>query len=339
MTLKSIEHFPGSLIDIAYYLPEQIIDNSKLQKQHPDWMIKQVEKRTGVYQRRVAKDGETAYDLSLKAAIKLLSVHPSLKKSIDAVIYCTQSPDYIMPSNAFLLQRDLGLGTNILAFDYNLACSGYLYGLVMASSFIKTGIAHNVLLITADTYSKYIDVNDRSTTMLFGDGASASWISEAIDSKSSPIIKSFIDFDFSSDGTGAENFMIKGGGCRYPYLMKTEYSDKIKMDGLQVLNLVNDRVVKQIKKLLSDNGLNINDVEQFLFHQASLLALDGLQKNLKIEKNKAFSNLKNIGNTVSTSLPILLKDYSLNAIDKKNSTILLSAFGVGYSWGSLLASI
>ncbi len=335
-----MKQFPGSLLDIEYHLPDQVVTNIDFQASFPDWRVEQTEKRTGVFERRIARPDETAYDLALIAAKKLFEKTPSLKDKVDAIIFCTQSPDYVMPSNAFLLQRDLGLQNNVLAFDYNLACSGYIYGLLMASSFIKTGIAKNVLLVTADTYSKYIADSDRSTRMLFGDGASASWIGFANQCETQPMIASFDDFKCASDGKGWDKFFIKSGGGRQPVSDNAEadYNDKIFMNGLQVLNLVNDRVIKQLFELLRKNELEAEQIDQFFLHQASGLALDSLRKKLKVGADKVFSNLGTVGNTVSSSIPILIKDYFSQASLPQGSRLFLCGFGVGYSWGSLLAT-
>jgi 3-oxoacyl-[acyl-carrier-protein] synthase-3 len=333
--------FPGSLIDIAVSLPEQVVTNSMLSRAHPEWRVEQTEKKTGVFERRIARTNETAYDLGLAAARKLLSQHGTLAGKIDAIIFCTQSADYIMPSNAFLLQRDLGLDTAVLAFDYNLACSGYAVGLLMASSFIKTGIARNVLLVTADTYSKYMNQDDRATMMLFGDGAAASWIAAPGEASHTPLISSFDDFQCASDGRGWNKFIIKSGGMRQPtaYAGATDYSDKISMNGMQVVNLVNHQVVKQIIELLAKHKLSSHQIDQFFLHQASGLATNLISKKLSIGAEKVHINIGAIGNTVSSSLPILIKDYFSRATLAPGSKVLLCGFGAGYSWSSILASI
>lgn len=332
--------FPGSILDIEYYLPGEITKNSYFKDNFPEWNVEQAEKRTGVLERHIASEGETAYDLALVATKKLLEKHPILLKKIDAIIFCTQSPDYVMPSNAFLIHRDLGLKTQVLAFDYNLACSGYIYGLLMASSFIKTGIVTNVLLITADTYSKYLDENDRSTRMLFGDGASASWIGHNDGLDFCPLIRSFDDFECASDGKGWDKFIVKSGGSRYPTLGhdSLNHNPKIFMNGLHVLNFVSDRVIRQIVHLLEKNSLRVDQIDQFFLHQASALAIDSIEKRLKINKKQIFSNIESIGNTVSSSIPILIKDYFSQSSLPQGSKLFICGFGVGYSWGSLLAS-
>jgi 3-oxoacyl-[acyl-carrier-protein] synthase-3 len=338
--MNDINQFPGALYDIQYYLPNQVVTNADLGAEFPHWNVDQVALRTGVFERRVCKSDETAYDLALIAVKKLLDKNQLSKASLDAIIFCTQSPDYLLPSNAFLLQRDLGLPKSALIFDYNLACSGYVYGLLMASSLLKVGIAKNILLVTGDTYSKYLHKEDRSTRMLFGDGASASWIGLNQEDNIEPMISTFDDFIFGSDGEGWDKFIIKSGGNRHPDTenLIDARDNKIYMDGLHVLNLVNDKVTKSIADLLHKNALTTSDIDQFMLHQASGLALDSVTRKLKISSNQTFRNLMNIGNTVSSSLPILLSDYFSSNTLPVGSRIIISGFGVGYSWGSLLAT-
>ena len=331
--------FPGSLIDISYALPEQVLTNAQLAAEFPEWNVAQTERRTGVYERRISRFDETAYDLALQAARHLLDIHTGLADKVDAIIFCTQSPDLLMPSNAFLLQRDLKLRTNVLAFDYNLACSGFVYGLLMASSFIATGAATNILVVTADTYSKHIAPSDRATRMLFGDGAAVSWIGASDQTMHQPLIGQFVDFLCASDGTGWDRFYIKSGAFREPVSQSSSpnYNDKIQMDGLQVLNFVGDRVVEQIKSLLHRNNLKPAQTDQFFLHQASRLALDAICRKLTIGPAQVSSNIARIGNTVSASLPILIKDHFTVTNVKPDSSLLICGYGLGYSWGSLLA--
>ena len=204
-----MRRFPGALLDIAYALPEGVLTNATLRAAHPDWKVERTARRTGVLERRIAAPEQTAYDLALPAVEALLARHPGLHDAIDGILFCTQSPDYVMPSNAFLLQRDLGFNKNILALDFNLACSGYVYGLLMASSFISTGVARNILLVTADTYSKYLAEDDRSTRMLFGDGAAATWVGDPAVCATRPLLRHFDDFQCGSDGSGWDKFSEK----------------------------------------------------------------------------------------------------------------------------------
>jgi len=329
----------ASLLDIEYFLPDTIESNFLLDKLYPEWNIHRTEERTGVQRRHIAKVGETAHDLALQATRNFFDRHPMLRERIDAIITCTQSPDYAIPSNSFLLQRDLNLKHDILAFDYNLACSGYIYGLFMAKSFINSGYVKNVLLVTADTYSKYINQNDRSTRILFGDGATASWIGDPILNKIEPLITNFDDFIFSSEGKNWDKFTIKIGASRNPISNENLiHHNKISMNGIQVINFLNHRVIPQVKDLIARNKLEVDEIDQFFLHQASLLAINSFRNKLKISPDKSFSNIENIGNTVSSSLPILIKDYFSKHTIQKDGKLILCGFGAGLSAASILAT-
>jgi 3-oxoacyl-[acyl-carrier-protein] synthase-3 len=331
--------YNASLLDIEYFLPDTIDSNCLLGKLHPQWNIDRTEEKTGVFRRHITKVGETAHDLALQATKNFFKRRPMLREKIDAIITCTQSPDYVIPSNSFLLQRDLNLNHNILAFDYNLACSGYVYGLFMAKSFINSGYVKNILLVTADTYSKYINQDDRSTRILFGDGATASWIGDPISNKVNPLISNFDDFIFSSEGENWDKFTIKIGASRNPTSNENIFQhNKISMSGIQVINFLNHRVIPQVKDLITRNKLEVDKIDQFFLHQASLLAIESFRYKLKISSDKSFSNIENIGNTVSSSLPILIKDFFSKRDIPKDGKIILCGFGAGLSAASILAT-
>lgn len=327
--------------DIEYHLPEKIVTNFDLHEENPDWDMKNVEIKSGVMQRHIAADGETAFDLAAKAADKLFSSGLHDKSEIDAIIFCTQSPDYIMPSNAFLLHDYLGLKEEVLAFDFNLACSGYIYGLTLARSLIISGTAHNVLLATGDTYSKYINTKDRSARVLFGDGAAVSLISASDDDTG------IFDFMLSTSGKHHKKFYIPAGGCRLPSCDETSIEETdssgnvrtkndIYMDGMGVWSFIQSTVPKQIKSLLVRNSLDVDSIDQYVFHQASKLTLDSLTKALRLDPNKVFVDLANTGNLVSSSIPVTLKKALIAGKIQQGSTVLISGFGVGLSWGSML---
>mgnify|MGYP001334252196 FL=1 len=193
---------------IEYYLPDNIVTNGDLQKEHPDWDLEKVGERSGVHKRHIAGEDETAFDLSTKACDKLFQTND--KSKVDGIIYCTQSPDYIMPSNSFLLHDYLNLEDSVFAFDFNHACTGYIYCLAMANAFVKAGMAREILLVTADTYSKYINNKDRSTRVLFGDGAAATIVKDSNEKRG------IIDVDLRSSGSGYDKFWIPAGGLRLP---------------------------------------------------------------------------------------------------------------------------
>jgi 3-oxoacyl-[acyl-carrier-protein] synthase-3 len=325
---------------IEYHLPEKIITNDDLQLAHPGWDVTKVAEKSGVLSRHVAGSTETAFDLACQAVEKLFNKGEIKKEAIQGILFCTQSPDYIMPSNSFLIHKHFGFNESVWSFDFNLACSGYIYGLSIARGMIETNMAENILLINADTYSKYIHPEDRSTKVLFGDGAAASIIAKEQN-------RGIIDLVLASSGKDYEAFYIPNGGNRHPKVSDSKelYSDNgeicippenIQMNGFAIWKFVSRVVPKQISELLQKNNIDIGSIAFFGFHQASKMTLDALTKALKIDPNKVFINLTNVGNTVSASIPIVLKDAELCGKLKRGDLVLLSGFGVGLSYGSLI---
>jgi 3-oxoacyl-[acyl-carrier-protein] synthase-3 len=324
---------------IEYYLPENIVTNADLQKENPDWNLEKITEKSGVYQRHIAGKNETAYDLSIKACDKLFQTND--KNNIDGIIYCTQSPDYIMPSNSFLMHKHFGLKDEIFAYDFNHACTGYIYCLAMANAFVKAGMAREILLVNADTYSKYINPKDRSTRVLFGDGAAATIV------KKSGRKRGIIDIDLGSSGSGYNKFWIPAGGLRSPKSSSTSIEieddrgnirtqNDIQMDGFSVWSFINSVAPKQVDRLLKRNDVAKTDIDQFIFHQASKMTLESIRRSMELNEEQVFINIQNIGNTVSASIPIALKDaINQNKIDI-GSTLILSGFGVGLSYGAIL---
>jgi len=325
---------------IEYYLPKLSISNDDLAKENPDWDFDKIKGKTGVFSRHIAGVNETSLDLAINAVEKVFIKDNSIKGKIDSILYCTQSPDYIMPSNSFLIHKHFGFNQNVWTFDYNLACSGFVYGLAIANGILKTGLAKNIMLITSETYSKYIDPKDRSTRTLFGDGAAVSILSE-FDRQG------ILDIVLASDGHKFDTFYIPEGGCRLPVRFKKSgmliddneevlSSEYIHMDGFAVWQFISKNVSDQVVNILNRNNLNVNDIDLFIFHQASKLTLDSLMKMLKIKEDKVYINLSEKGNTVSASIPIALKDAYDEGKLKRGDLILISGFGVGLSWGSII---
>ena len=325
---------------IEYYLPGSPITNSELGKLNPNWDMDKTADKTGVYSRHFAKPDETAYDLAIQACEKLFANNSIDKDEIDGIIVCTQSPDYIMPSNAFLIHKHFNLKHNVLAFDINLACSGYSYGLVLAASLINSAVAKNILLVTSDTYSKFINKGYRSAYTLFGDGAAVTMLSASPSSQ-------IIDSALYTSGKDYKVFYVPAGGVKLPKSPETsiEHTDNsgnirsdndIYMDGFSVWKFIQATVPKQINELLSKNNLTKDDISMFFFHQASKMTLESLTKAMKIPEEKAFSNIEYVGNTVSSSIPICIKDAIDKDLIKRGDLLLLSGFGVGLSWGSVL---
>lgn len=327
--------------DIAYYLPEKVVKNTDLASDYPDWDMQKVEKRSGVIQRHVADSNQTSFDLAFEACQRMLHHQPHLRLEIDGLIFCTQSPDYIMPPNSCLLHKSLELKEEVLSFDINHACSGFVYGMAIARGLLESGQVSKLLLVTAETYSKMIGNGDRSARTLFGDGAAATLLT--LGKEGSGIQ----DIICATAGTGYKSFYIPAGGHRIPATSytKEEGTDKsgnirtaeqIHMDGMEILAFVNTRVKSQIASLLEKNNLKVEDIDVFVFHQASNMALDALRRLLRIDRSKVYKNLRNLGNTVSATIPIALKDAQEEGAIKKGDLVLLSGFGVGLSWASAL---
>jgi 3-oxoacyl-[acyl-carrier-protein] synthase III len=329
---------------IASSFPAGRLTNDQLRSRFPEWNFDRLEKRTGVVQRPVAAEGETALDLAERACGELAARGCLRPDEIDALIFCTQSPDYIMPPNSCLLHGRLNLKPEALAFDINLACSGYIYGVQIAAGLLWSGAAKRVLLATADTYSRYIHPGDRSTRSLFGDGGAVSILS------SSGQGHRIVDIQCGTSGKNYCKFIIPAGGSRLPRSADTarETTDEsgnvrtqehIRMDGMGVLSFFNATVPASVKAILARNGLSIDDVDLFVFHQASQLALESLRSALSIPADKMVIDLADTGNLVSASIPVALNRALASGRAKPGQTALLCGFGVGLSWGTALVNL
>lgn len=326
---------------ISWHLPEHPVTNDWLHQENPAWDMAKVEERAGVKTRYVAASDQTALDLAETACRKLFDEYDLDPKQVDGLIFCTQSPDYIMPPNACVLQKRLKLKEELFAFDFNLACSGYVYGLALARGLIVSGMASRLLLVNADTYSRYIHPKDRSTRVLFGDGAAVSLI-EAVEDETG-----IVDMSCATSGRNFDAFMIPAGGCRTPSTEETRTAvvggcgnvrseENIHMEGMRILTFVNSKIPKQIRALLKKNELEVDDLDYLVFHQASKMALDSLIRILKLPPEKVPVNVDRIGNTVSASIPILLGEMMAAGKLAPGTRILMCGFGVGLSWGSAI---
>lgn len=332
-----------TIAEIGVALPETIVSNEDLRAKYPDWDFDRLEARTGVMSRHIAADDETALDLAF-AACEGLKASGALD-GVDGLLFCTETPDYPIPSNACLLHGKLELPQDVLALDINMGCSGYLYSLQVAQSLIKSGAASRILLATADTYSRLINPGDRSTRVLFGDGAAVSIITSADDDQSG-----IIDLSLGSEGKFYDRFMVPAGGTRRPLddASLVESEDKsgnirtpadITMEGFQVLSFFNSVIPKHVRGLLETNGLSLDDVDLFVFHQASQVALDSIAKALKIPGEKLVNKLATTGNLVSASVPVALQMAREDGTAKPGQLAILCGFGVGLSWGTALVRL
>ncbi|NMH29505.1 3-oxoacyl-ACP synthase III family protein [Flavobacterium silvaticum] len=324
---------------IEYHFPERAYTNDDLGLEFPDYDFQRFEEKVGIRVRYLAGPNETALDLAIAACEKLFARVE--RDSIDYVLYCTQSPEYILPTTACILQDKLGLRKNIGAFDFNLGCSGYTYGVSFAKGLIETGQAANVLLVTAETYSKFLHPLDRSNRSIFGDAASATLIQRSEQ-------ESIGKFLFGTDGSGYDKLIIRNGGARNPvdfhpemivYGTENTYThNDLYMNGPAILDFTNHKIPGFIQEVLAANGIESGQADQFILHQANAFMLNFIRKRLKVDSDHFYINLADGGNTVSSTIPIALKDYSQNNQNKLEN-ILLVGFGVGLSWCGGLISI
>lgn len=320
---------------LIYYLPDGIVTNEQLETELG--AVETVSKTAGVDSRRKAAKNETACDLAVNAAEKLFKENQISPEEIDFLLYCTQSPDYFMPSTSCIIQDRLGIPTTAGAFGYDLGCSGYVYGLAIANSFVESGLAKNVLLLTADTISKYLHPQDKNR-LLFGDAASATLVSTTG-------LASIGSFEKGTDGKGFEHIIIRNGGNRHRELTgksftdengNVHYEDNFDMDGEAVFNFTVERIPNLIEGCLKKNNLQREDIGYYVFHQANKYMLNTLRKLNKLPKDGFFVDLSDTGNTTSTTVPIgLVRSIAAGNIHK-GMNVMVAGFGVGLSWAATI---
>lgn len=323
---------------ISYYLPEKVVTNEELLQEFPEWSVDKVAKKVGVNSRHLAGVSETAGDMAEKAARNLFAEYGVSPEEIDFILLCTQSPDYFLPSTACILQNRLGIPTSAGALDYNLGCSGCVYGMAMAKGLIAGGIAKNVLLLTAETYNKYLHPSDKSNRSIFGDGAAACLIS-------TEGMAEIGDFSLGTDGSGAEKLIVRTGAARYGKPTgksevddegHTRYDDYLYMDGGGIFNFTLDAVPAMMKDILAKNSLTNDGVDYYVFHQANKFMLNTIRKVCVLPKDKFYVNLEVTGNTVSSTVMIALKQCLDAGIIHKGMSVMVAGFGVGLSWGGTI---
>lgn len=319
---------------IAVHLPERVETNAELKAQFPGWDMDLIYEKTGIGQRHIAAEGECASDLALHASQKLFRDHDVDPQSIDFVLLCTQTPDYPLPTTACLLQSRLGLKTSVGALDFNLGCSGFVYGLSLADGLIRSGAARRVLLLTAETYSKYIHPTDRSLRTIFGDGAAATLL-EAADEPSMSA------FQFGTDGTGADTLLVTKGGARLPEHAirprhRQRWESALYMDGPGLIAFTVSAVPQLVANILAAANLQEKQVDLFLFHQATLKMLEQLRERMRFSPERMPIVLEHCGNTVSSTIPIMIDTLRADGRLKRGTHNMLVGFGVGWSWAGCM---
>jgi 3-oxoacyl-[acyl-carrier-protein] synthase-3 len=326
------------IIGISGHLPEKIETNEDLSREHPRWDMAKIGEKTGILARHVAAVDETACDLGYKAARKLLERQLIPVDDIDYLICCTQAPDHLLPPNACILQQRLGLSTRIGALDINPGCAGFVCGLQLAKGLLESRAARNVLLITAETYSKLIHPADRTVRTLFGDGAAATLIG-AGEGRGGSIG----EFVVGTDGSGAASLIVPSGGFRLPRSVATgaeqtdaqgsvRSQDHLFMDGQAVFVFTLNTVPRAIDSLLQKSELTRSQVDWYVFHQANKYMLEMLARGAKIANEKMAYHMAEVGNTVSSSIPLTLEAYAESGRIQPGQKLLLAGFGVGFTW-------
>jgi 3-oxoacyl-[acyl-carrier-protein] synthase III len=319
---------------IAYYLPEKILTNEHIVSLFPEWSIEKILNKIGISQRHIAAEDETASDMAVKAANKLFEEYNIERSTIDYVILVTQSPDYVLPTTACVIQDRLNLSTSIGAIDVNQGCSGFIIGISLAKGLIYGNMAKNVLLLTSETYSKHIHPKDKGNRTIFGDAAAATLVSTTG-------IAEIGNFSFGTDGRGANNLIVKTGGQRFKEKFNDlkfdangnpASSDHLFMDGSEIVNYTLDYFPPLVSDTLAKNKLNLDDIDVFVFHQANKFIMELLRRKLKVDDHKFYRFYENVGNTVSSTIPIALYEALGEKKILNGSKVLLAAPGLGYSW-------
>ncbi len=327
---------------ISYYLPEKILNNEELSLLFPEYTPEEIFRRTGIKERRIAADNEIPSDSAVIATDKFFTEHSNIKKEdIDFLIFTTEMVDRRGPATACVLQNKLGLPTNLGAIDIPMGCSGFVYGLMVANALINSKVAKNILFLTGDAATKVIHPKDHELRMIFGDAMAVTLISEAENSG----IGSFV---VGTDGSGAPNLIVEG--CCGAEKPTREWLDKygdvggmpygmLSMNGAEILTFSLKKVPPLIKELLEKEKLSMEDIDLFIFHQASGFMLEVLRRKMKIPKENFFTNIEYIGNTVAATIPLALYDAMKAGKAKKGDRVLIAGFGIGYSWGATILTI
>ena len=319
---------------IAVHLPERVETNAQLKAEFPNWDIDLIFEKTGIASRHIAAPEECASDLAVAAAQRLFRENDLDPQSIDFVLLCTQTPDYPLPTTACLLQNRLGLKTSVGALDFNLGCSGFVYGLSLADGLIRGGMAKRILLLTAETYSKYIHPADRSLRTIFGDGAAATLVEAAPE-------PSLSAFQFGTDGTGADTLLVAKGGARpldkaIQPRHRQRWESALYMDGPSLITFTVAAIPVLVSSVLAAAKISDKDVDLYLFHQATRKMLDQLRERLEVAPERLPILLEHCGNTVSSTIPILIDSLRKDGRLTRGMHNMLVGFGVGWSWAGCM---
>jgi 3-oxoacyl-[acyl-carrier-protein] synthase-3 len=327
---------------IARYFPSGRLSNHQLSEAFPEWSVDKIADKTGIHNRYVSGENEFSSDLGLGAAKRLLEEQGIDVEQLDYLIFVTQSPDFALPTTACLVHEGLGMKRSAGAIDLNMGCSGYIYGLGMAQALVSSGQANNVLLVTSDTYTKYLNVTDKSVRTIFGDGATATWVARSDE------IGSIGQFTYGTEGGGARHLIVPHGGLRDAAelaprastiareLVPSNYN--LFMDGAEIFNFTLRVAGPSLSQILKSNSLEMEDIDYFVFHQANAFMLEHLRKKLDIPAEKFPVMMANWGNTVSSTIPMAIVEMRQAMKLSGKKRLLLMGFGVGLSWGGTVVN-
>ena len=314
----------------AHYVPEKILTNKDIESM-VDTSDEWIQSRTGIEQRHIVSSDEASSDLSTHVANQLLKKRGIDASEVDVIIVSTVTPDHLTPSTAAIVQNNIN-ASNAWGFDLSAACSGFLYGLETGSKLIESKKYNKIMVIGVDTMTSILDFKDRETCIIFGDGAGGVILENATNNNG--IISSIL----RTDGSGAKDLRVFAGGSRKPATNNTIKNREhyIRQDGKKVFKFAVKRMAEVSEKILKDNGLTGNDIDLFIPHQANKRIIDATRKRCGISEDKVFININKYGNTTAGTIPICLNEAVEYKRIKTGDYILLSAFGSGYTWGSVL---
>ena len=324
----------ATLGPIAVHLPEKVESNEQLRAEFPRWDMDLIYSKTGIGKRHIAAEDELSSDLGCKAAERLFAEYDIDPSSIDFLLLCTQSPDYPLPTTACIMQDRLKLRKSCGALDFNLGCSGFVYGLSLADGLIRAGSAKRVLLITAETYSKYIDAEDRSLRTIFGDGAAAT----LIEASPEPDLSAF---SFGTDGSGADMLLVNQGALRQGERAiqprkRQRWNSALYMDGPGLIYFTLEMIPELVNQVLDRAKLTADDIDLYLMHQPTKLLLDQLRDKLQLDVQRMPMLLENCGNTVSSTIPLVIQELRSQGKLRPGTRTMLAGFGVGLSWAGCI---
>lgn len=319
---------PVGIIGTGKYVPEKILTNSDLEKMvdtNDEWIVS----RTGIKERHIAAPDQATSDLAYEAAIKALESAGMTGSDLDLIIVATITPDSSFPSTACILQDKLG-AKGAAAFDLSAACSGFVYGLASATSFIQSGMYNNALVIGADCLSRITDYTDRNTSVLFGDGAGAVVVGEV------PEGRGFKAFDLGAEGAGGSLLQMEGGGSRLPATAETVENKKhyINMNGREVFKFAVRVMGTATIEVLRKAGMERTDVDLFVPHQANIRIIQSAMQRLELPEEKVVVNVDKYANTSAASIPLALVEAAEEGRMKAGDTVLMVGFGGGLTWGA-----